>query len=191
LNRSLGRPSLPAKPRLPDLILIDGGKGQLNAACHELANSGCQHIPVIGLAKEFEEIHRPGEKTRSASASTARPSSSSNACATKPIGSPTPSTPSFALKKISESLLDEFPGIGDARKQALLKRFGSVQRLKLATAEESPKCPASAAPWPRNSRNSSPPEPPRPTPRLRSATRMTGVDVRPRTVQHPRTSHEP
>jgi excinuclease ABC subunit C len=40
------------------------------------------------------------------------------------------------LKKISESLLDEFPGIGDTRKQALLKRFGSVQRLKLATVEE-------------------------------------------------------
>jgi excinuclease ABC subunit C len=40
------------------------------------------------------------------------------------------------LKRISESVLDEFPGIGDARKQALLRRFGSVQRLKLATVEE-------------------------------------------------------
>ena len=40
------------------------------------------------------------------------------------------------LKKINESLLDEFPGIGDARKQALLKRFGSVQRLRRATQEE-------------------------------------------------------
>jgi excinuclease ABC subunit C len=40
------------------------------------------------------------------------------------------------LKRISESLLDEFPGIGEARKQALLKRFGSVQRLKLATTEQ-------------------------------------------------------
>ena len=40
------------------------------------------------------------------------------------------------LRKISESLLDEFPGIGAGRKQALLKRFGSVQRLKLATVEQ-------------------------------------------------------
>jgi excinuclease ABC subunit C len=40
------------------------------------------------------------------------------------------------LKRISESLLDEFPGIGEARKQALLKRFGSVQRLRMATAEQ-------------------------------------------------------
>jgi excinuclease ABC subunit C len=40
------------------------------------------------------------------------------------------------LKKISESMLDEFPGIGEARKQALLKQFGSVQRLRLATVEQ-------------------------------------------------------
>jgi excinuclease ABC subunit C len=40
------------------------------------------------------------------------------------------------LKKISESLLDEFPGIGQSRKAALLKKFGSVQRLKIATLEE-------------------------------------------------------
>jgi len=40
------------------------------------------------------------------------------------------------LKRISESILDEFPGIGQARKQALLKRFGSVERLKRASAEE-------------------------------------------------------
>jgi len=40
------------------------------------------------------------------------------------------------LKKISESVLDEFPGIGDRRKQALLKRFGSVRRMQLATLEQ-------------------------------------------------------
>jgi excinuclease ABC subunit C len=40
------------------------------------------------------------------------------------------------LKKISESVLDEFPGIGAARKAALLKKFGSVQRLKMATLEQ-------------------------------------------------------
>src|SRR6478609_7807715 len=45
----------------PDLILIDGGKGQLNAACAELAKLGLEKLPIIGLAKEFEEIYRPGE----------------------------------------------------------------------------------------------------------------------------------
>ena len=40
------------------------------------------------------------------------------------------------LKKISESVLDEFPGIGDRRKAALLKKFGSVQRLRTATLEQ-------------------------------------------------------
>ncbi len=48
-------------PNLPNLILIDGGKGQLNAACGELAKLGLPSIPIIGLAKEFEEIYRPGE----------------------------------------------------------------------------------------------------------------------------------
>ena len=49
-------------PSLPDLILIDGGKGQLGAARAELEKLGLGHIPTIGLAKEFEEIYRPGEK---------------------------------------------------------------------------------------------------------------------------------
>ncbi len=129
-------PKPPAKPRLPDLILIDGGKGQLNAACHELAQLGLQHIPVIGLAKEFEEIHRPGEKNPLRLGL--------DSPAVKLLQRVRDEAHRFAntfnaqlrLKKISESLLDEFPGIGDSRKQALLKRFGSVQRLKLATAEE-------------------------------------------------------
>ncbi|HWI59745.1 MAG TPA: excinuclease ABC subunit UvrC, partial [Bacillota bacterium] len=46
----------------PDLVLIDGGKGQVAAACGELEKLGLTDIPVIGLAKEFEEIYRPGEK---------------------------------------------------------------------------------------------------------------------------------
>ncbi|CAG0994778.1 hypothetical protein ARNL5_03538, partial [Anaerolineae bacterium] len=50
----------PARAGLPDLILIDGGKGQLNAACAELARLGLTELPVIGLAKENEEIYRPG-----------------------------------------------------------------------------------------------------------------------------------
>ena len=121
---------------LPSLIVIDGGKGQLNAACAELAKLGLGAIPIIGLAKEFEEIYRPGqnEPLRLSHSSNAlkllqrirdeshRVANSYNA--------------QLRLKKISESVLDEFPGIGDARKAALLKKFGSVQRLRLATVEQ-------------------------------------------------------
>ena len=136
-------PSLPAHalPRsaaavLPNLILIDGGKGQLSAACAELAKLGLGDVPIIGLAKEFEEIYRPGmpaplrldpnsgalkllQRVRDESH---RVANSYNA--------------QLRIKRISESILDEFPGIGDARKTALLKKFGSLQRLRVATVEQ-------------------------------------------------------
>jgi excinuclease ABC subunit C len=120
----------------PDLILIDGGKGQLGAACAELARLGLGHIPVIGLAKEFEEIHQPDvadplrlgldhpavkllQRVRDESH---RVANSYNA--------------QLRIKRISESVLDEFPGMGEQRKAALLRKFGSLQRLRLASVEE-------------------------------------------------------
>ena len=120
----------------PDLILIDGGKGQLNAACSELAKLGLSHIPIIGLAKEYEEIYRPGESEP------LRLSHDSSAL--KLLQRVRDESHRFAntynaklrLKKISESILDEFPGIGGNRKAALLKKFGSVQRLRLASVEQ-------------------------------------------------------
>ncbi|HEY1174150.1 MAG TPA: excinuclease ABC subunit UvrC [Verrucomicrobiae bacterium] len=129
-------PKPPSKAKLPDLILIDGGKGQLNAACEELAKLGLQGIPIIGLAKEYEEIYRPGisEPLRL----------SHDTGALKLLQRVRDESHRFAntynaqlrIKKISESILDEFPGIGQARKSALLKKFGSVQRLRMATLEQ-------------------------------------------------------
>jgi excinuclease ABC subunit C len=121
---------------MPDLIVIDGGKGQLNAALAELQKLGLGNIPIIGLAKEFEEIYFPGEKEplRLSHENNAlkllqrirdeshRVANSYNA--------------QLRIKKISESILDEFPGIGERRKAALLKEFGSVQRLRMATLEQ-------------------------------------------------------
>jgi excinuclease ABC subunit C len=121
---------------LPNLILIDGGKGQLNAACGELKKLGLEKIPVIGLAKEFEEIYQPGESKplrlglnhpavkllQRIRDECHRVANSYNA--------------QLRIKRISESVLDEFPGIGERRKQALLKKFGSVQRLRTATLEQ-------------------------------------------------------
>ena len=124
-----------SKP-LPDLILIDGGKGQLGVACAELEKLSLGKIPIIGLAKEFEEIYQPGESKplrlglnhpavkllQRIRDESHRVANSYNA--------------QLRVKRISESVLDEFPGIGDRRKQALLKKFGSVQRLKIATLEQ-------------------------------------------------------
>src|SRR5207249_5455613 len=121
---------------LPDLILIDGGKGQLSAACEELEKLGLSHVPVIGLAKEFEEIHRPGEKEplRLSHESAAlkllqRVRDESHRLANT-------YNAQLRLRKISESLLDEFPNIGERRKTALLKKFGSVQRIRAASVEQ-------------------------------------------------------
>lgn len=126
----------PAATTMPDLILIDGGRGQLGMACMELAKLGLSHIPIIGLAKEFEEIYLPdkAEPLRLGLDHPAvkllqrvrdechRVANSFNA--------------QLRLKTISESILDDFPGIGETRKKALLKKFGSVSRLKLATVEQ-------------------------------------------------------
>jgi excinuclease ABC subunit C len=126
-----GRPPSP----LPDLIIVDGGKGQLNAAVSELTRLGLGHLPVIGLAKEFEDIFRPGQD--------APLRLSRDSGALKLLQRVRDESHRFAntynaqlrLKKISESILDEFPGIGRRRKAALLKKFGSVQRLRLASVE--------------------------------------------------------
>jgi excinuclease ABC subunit C len=136
VRRRYTRLAREAPGALPDLIVIDGGKGQLNAALAELAQLGLQQIPVIGLAKEFEEIHRPGlaEPMRLPPESGAlkllqRVRDESHRFANT-------YNAQLRLKKISESMLDEFPGIGQQRKTALLKKFGSVQRLRLATLED-------------------------------------------------------
>ncbi len=132
-HRAAGGPSRKGIAALPDLILIDGGKGQLGAACAELEKLGLGHIPVIGLAKEFEEIYRPGEKEplRLSQDSGAlkllqRVRDESHRLANT-------YNAELRLRKISESILDEFPNIGERRKAALLRKFGSVQRIRLAS----------------------------------------------------------
>jgi excinuclease ABC subunit C len=138
VSRSTHPPSRPTAPppSLPNLILIDGGKGQLGAAYAELEKLGLGRIPVIGLAKEFEEIYRPGEKEplRLSHESGAlkllqRVRDESHRLANT-------YNAKLRLQRISESLLDEFPNIGERRKAALLRKFGSVQRMRLASVEK-------------------------------------------------------
>jgi excinuclease ABC subunit C len=121
---------------IPDLVIVDGGKGQLSTAVSVLAELGMTEIPVAGLAKRFEELFVPD-----------RPG---------PIILPRNSQALYLVQRIRDeahrfaityhrdvrgrralhSVFDDVPGIGPARKKALLKRFGSVRGLREAPEEE-------------------------------------------------------
>ena len=122
--------------RLPDLIIVDGGKGQLSAACKELQRLGLYDLPIIGLAKEHEEIYRLGR------ALPLRLPEDSGAL--RLLQRIRDEAHRFAntyhqllmKKRIDESILDDCPGVSQNRKTLLLRKFGSVNRLRKATVEE-------------------------------------------------------
>jgi excinuclease ABC subunit C len=122
---------------LPDLVVVDGGKGQLNAALEVMDEYGLREaVPVAGLAKEREEIFVPGQPD--------------------PILLPRGSQGLFLMQRIRDeahrfalqyhrrlrekktltSTLEEIPGIGPKRRQALFKHFGSLEGIREATVEE-------------------------------------------------------
>jgi excinuclease ABC subunit C len=121
---------------LPDAVLIDGGKGQLDFARAALIQLGLPSLPVFGLAKEHEEIVLPdrAEPIRLPD----------NSPASRLVRRIRDEAHRFAQKyhfqlrkqRIAESLLDDFPGLGAKKKQLLLQTFGSVKRLRAATVEE-------------------------------------------------------
>ena len=120
----------------PDLLMLDGGKGQLSSALEALRELGLENQPVIGLAKRLEEVFLPGQS--------------------KPLLLPKTSASlrllqilrdeahRFALehhrklrgKRTLTSALDAIPGIGPTRRTALLQTFGSVRRLREISVEE-------------------------------------------------------
>ena len=122
--------------RLPDLIIVDGGKGQLSSACRELQRLGLHELPIIGLAKEYEEIYRPGR----ALPLVLPPDSG----ALRLLQRIRDEAHRFAntyhqllmKKRIGESILDDCPGVSQNRKSLLLRKFGSVNRLRKATVEQ-------------------------------------------------------
>ncbi len=121
---------------MPDLILIDGGRGHLNAILRVMADLGISSIPIAGIAKENEEIFIPES--------------------TKAIILPRNSHALYLLQRIRDEAhrfaisyhtkihkkatlsarIDDIPGIGPKRKRALIKRFGSIKGVKEATLEE-------------------------------------------------------
>jgi len=122
--------------KLPDLLLIDGGKGQLKYARDALRELGLSHIPTIGLAKEFEHIFVEGQED--------------------PIVLPENSEALYLVQRVRDeahrfalsfhtslrskrnlrSVLDDIPGIGKARRLALLKALGGLEGIRKASIEE-------------------------------------------------------
>ena len=135
LVRHFGR-LLEEKRPLPDLVMVDGGKGQLSSAIDALVEIGCPPLPVIGLAKRNEEIYLPG---RSEPVVLDRHNP-----ALRMLQALRDEAHRFAItyhrelrnKRIEQSRLDEIPGIGDTRKKQLLRAFGSLRALKKATPDE-------------------------------------------------------
>jgi excinuclease ABC subunit C len=121
---------------LPDLVIIDGGKGQLAAAVQVMRELGVHHIPTVGLAKRYEELFVPDED--------------------EPIVLPRGSEALYLVQRIrdeahrfaitfhrqvrgkaaTQSALDTIPGVGPKRKKALLKKFGSVKAIREAEVDE-------------------------------------------------------
>jgi len=125
-----------AKIILPDLVIIDGGKGQLGMALRELRALGLHDLPVIGLAKQHEEIFIPGRSEpiclphdRGALKLLQRIRDEAHRFANR-------YNELLYRRRMRESLLDECPGMSPAKKQRLLEKFGSVTRIKSATPEE-------------------------------------------------------
>ncbi|MEY3129599.1 MAG: hypothetical protein RL405_919 [Actinomycetota bacterium] len=119
----------------PNLLIVDGGQPQVSAAMRALSDSGITDMAVCGLAKRLEEVWLPGESF--------------------PVILPRATDELFLMQRIRDeahrfaitfqrkkrsaaiaSVLSEIDGLGDKRVAALLKRFGSAKRLKLATVDE-------------------------------------------------------
>jgi len=131
---------------IPDLIIIDGGKGQLSAALTIIRGSGLLDVPVIGLAKEFEYIFCEGQSD--------------------PLILPRHSQALYLMQRIRDeahrfavtyhrtlrskrnmvSVLDHVPGIGAKRRKALWDHFGSLPKIKGATVEELAAAPSMTFP---------------------------------------------
>lgn len=151
LRRSLGSPGAPEVEvaenptgwsRLPDLLIVDGGKGQLNAALQVLAELGIENQPIASLAKEEEILFVPHPETGQARSFG--------------INLPRSSPALFLVQRVRDeahrfavtyhrnvrgrrglsSVLDEVQGIGPKRKKALLRTFGSLRAIRAASVEE-------------------------------------------------------
>jgi excinuclease ABC subunit C len=120
----------------PSLLVIDGGKGQLGAALQGMADAGVQGVPAIGLAKRLEEVFIPGRRDP-----VPLPDSSAGLRLLQEIRD---EAHRVALrhhrarrgKAMTGSVLDALPGVGPARRAAILRHFGSPERVLAASRDE-------------------------------------------------------
>ena len=120
----------------PNLVVIDGGKGQLNRAVEVMSDMGVTDVAVVSLAKRLEEVFVPG---RSEPVRIPRTSE-----ALYLLQSLRDEAHRFALayhrlrrgKKMTRSILDDIPGLGQARRKLLLSHFGSVKKMREASLED-------------------------------------------------------
>lgn len=128
--------SLTKKLPWPDLILIDGGKGQLGAALRALREAGQEELPVVALAKRLDEVYVPGDPEPQNI-----PRTSSGL---KLLQRLRDESHRFALtfhrslrrKRTTASELETIPGVGPARRKALIKFFGSVTAVREAAVDD-------------------------------------------------------
>jgi len=121
---------------LPDLVILDGGKGQLSAGLDALADAGRLQIPIVALAKEREELFLPGRPDP-----VVLPRTSQGLYLVQRIRD---EAHRFAVtyhqqvraKRAVRSLLDDVAGVGPAKKRALLRKFGSVRGMREAGVDD-------------------------------------------------------
>jgi excinuclease ABC subunit C len=121
---------------LPDLVILDGGKGQLSAGLDALAEAGRLQIPIVALAKEREELFRPDQN-----APIVLPRTSQGLYLVQRIRD---EAHRFAVtyhqavraKRAVRSALDDVTGVGPAKKRALLRTFGSVRGMREAPLDD-------------------------------------------------------
>jgi excinuclease ABC subunit C len=129
-----GRPKKFAYP--PNLFVVDGGQPQVEAAQAALSELGITDVALVGLAKRLEEVWLPGDPDP-----VILPRTSEGLYLLQRVRD---EAHRFAItyqrqkrgKRMVESILDDVPGLGEARKKAVLRQFGSLKRLRAATVEE-------------------------------------------------------
>ena len=134
IDPTTGRPRKFAYP--PQLFVVDGGAPQVEAAQAALSELGVTDVALVGLAKRLEEVWLPGDPDP-----VILPRSSEGLYLLQRLRD---EAHRFAItyqrqkrgKRMVESILDDVPGLGEARKKALLRQFGSLKRLRAASVEE-------------------------------------------------------
>ena len=134
IDPATGRPRKFAYP--PNLVVVDGGAPQVAAAARVMAELGIEDIALCGLAKRLEEVWLPGDDFP-----LVLPRTSEGLYLLQRVRD---EAHRFAItyhrqkrsKRMTESMLDGVPGLGEARRKALLHQFGSLKRLQQATVDE-------------------------------------------------------